>query len=422
MKLGRTAAVAATFALSACFLTACAEDDGGSAEAATGEGLPVGASMEEYQDALADMDPITLNAQTPAAEGSDISALYENYFDRVTEWSDGKIKFNVSYAYAIAGALDQDNAIQDGRLDIGFTSPVFEPDQYPANAALADSTFIGSQSPIIGLIQTHGAWNDAAFGSDQVTQELEDQGMHVLLPAFFGGPSGIFCAEPRRTADELAGQQTVVSGRVQAAELEALGATPATFDFTEVYEALQRGAADCALNSMRVTVLAGLAEVVPYATFDDEAGFAQTPAPWVINKSVWDGLPLVAQQLLFDQMSGFLLDNLNGVAKFLTDGVAAVEAAGGDIAGLDDASREALQSANEKELENIRSSAALEDGAGFVDALESGSEAWTEKAAELGYDQVGWADFAEWAANNEIDFQPFVDSFFEEVMVPNRPS
>jgi TRAP-type C4-dicarboxylate transport system substrate-binding protein len=426
MKNSRSAVLAAALALSASLLAGCAEEGAtgaGGSGGDGGEGVPVGATMVEYQEAFADVDEITLNAQTPAPQGSIVSLLYEDYFKRVTEWSDGKIKFNISYAYAIAPALEQDDAMRDGRLDVGFTSPVFEPDQYPANAALADSSFFGPQTPIVGFLQSHAAWNKAAFANKQVTQEFEDQGIHVLLPAFAGGPNGIFCAQPKRTAAELEGQQIVVSGRVQGAELKALGATPATFDFTEVFEALQRGAADCALNSMRVTVLAGLAEVVPHATFDDEVGFAQTPGPLVISKNIWDGLPLVAQQLLFDQTAGFLLENLEGASGMLKDGLAAIEEQGGSIEGFDDAGRDALIAANETELQGIRDSEALEDGAGLVDALESGSEEWVQKVIDLGYDpEIGWTEFADWAAENEIDYQPFVDAFFEEVMVPQRPS
>src|SRR5690606_35558571 len=120
----------------------------------------------------------------------------------------------------------------------------------------------------------------------------------------------------RGTKAQLDGVQVVAAGKVNAAELQALGATPVSLDYTELFESLQRGAVDCSLNSMRVTSLMGLAPVASHFTIDEQVGLAKTPGGLAINKAMWDGLPLVAQQVLFDGTKVMIQTNIEGSTQF----------------------------------------------------------------------------------------------------------
>ncbi|CAM3465051.1 TRAP transporter substrate-binding protein DctP [Nocardioides dubius] len=401
-------------------LAACAEDGGGSQSG--GDGVAAGATQDDYVKAFEDVDAITLVAQTPAPKGSVTGLLYEDYFKEIEEWSGGKLKFDVNYAYAIAPVTEQDDALRDGRLDITFISPMLEPDQYPANAALVDMTFVGNQSPTVGPLQGHGTWNSVAFEHPQVLKELEDQGMHVLMPAFAGGPNGIFCTEKRATAAEIDGTSIIASGTLQGKQLQALGASPVSIDFTEVFEALQRGTADCAANSLRVTELNGLAEVVPYAVFDESLALGQSPGAFAVSKARWDELPLVAQQLLHDKMDMFLKSNISGANAMAVTALKSLDAAGGSVSGYDDAARTKLEEFNSSALAGIADNDRLDDGQALVDTLTASSEEWAGIVEEMGVESVAWPDYVAWSGSNEVDLDAFVATFMEKVMSPHRPS
>ncbi len=403
-------------------LSACAEEaDGGGS--AGGAGLEYGASVEEFKEAFADVSPIEINTQTPAAKGSPVGQVYEDYFAYVEEYSDGKITFNVSYANAIAGATEIDDAIRDGRLDLGNILPVYEPDQYPANAALADTSFVGSQAPAVAPLEVHAAHNAAAWATPQVTDELAESGMQVLLPWYSGDSNGILCPTPRSTQEQLAGVQVVAAGKVNAAELQALGATPVSLDYTELFESLQRGAVDCSLNSMRVASLMGLLPVAADFTIDEEVGLAKTPGALAINKAMWDSLPLVAQQVLFDGTKVMLQTNIEGSTQFQVDGLAAAVAEGGSVNSFDDASREALTAAHDQALADVASNDKLDDGQALVDAVVSNAEKWTPLVEELGFpSDVHFTEFADWHAENGYDLTEYAEKVFADVMLAGRPS
>jgi TRAP-type C4-dicarboxylate transport system substrate-binding protein len=63
------------------------------------------------------------------------------------------------------------------------------------------------------------------------------------------GPQVIYCNAPISSIDDLKGQKIRVFTQSMAALMQHLGATPVTMPFSEVYPALQRGVATCAVTS-----------------------------------------------------------------------------------------------------------------------------------------------------------------------------
>ncbi|MPV88443.1 C4-dicarboxylate ABC transporter substrate-binding protein, partial [Georgenia ruanii] len=404
-------------------LAACAQDAKSQAQTAS-EGIAYGASIETWREAFKEVAPITIVAQSSAPQGSAVGKMYEEYWAEVEEWSDGKITFDISYSNAIAATLEVDDALRDGRLDMGNVLPVYEPDQYPLNAALADASFIGDQAPNINPLMLHGAMNDVAWSTPQFREEYESNGMVPVLPWFSGDSNGIQCVEPTSSLADFKGRQVVAAGRVNALELEALGASPVSMPYTELFEALQRGVVDCSLNSMRVATLMGTYEVARNFTIDDEVGLAKNPGGWALSKSKWDSLPLVAQQLLFDKTRVILDNNIAGSTKFQVDGLATILEQGGQTSTFDDAARQAVKAANDKALEAMRESSNLDDGQKLVDDMRAATTEWASKVADdLGFGgDVAFADFPDWHKQHGYDLSAYLDAVYEKAMNQARPA
>ena len=81
-----------------------------------------------------------------------------------------------------------DDALADSRIDIGSVIVALEPSKFPASNVLWYLSFVGSQNPVEGLLEWHGAMLQAASSSDAIQQEYEANGMHVLFPVFSSGP------------------------------------------------------------------------------------------------------------------------------------------------------------------------------------------------------------------------------------------
>ncbi|NLE79190.1 MAG: C4-dicarboxylate ABC transporter substrate-binding protein [Rhodococcus sp.] len=418
----RAVGAVAAASLTAAVLAGCAETtSSGSSEG--GEGLAYGATKEDYIAAFADVDPIVLQTQSPAPKGSPTGVPVERYLDTVTEWSGGKITFDVAYSNAVAPPAEIDNALVDGRLDLWHIIPQYEPAEYPASTALTDSSFVSVQSALHGPLQSNAWINQVAFDTPEILAEYEDKGLKILLPEYNSGSNGLFCATDRRDLAALNGAQVTASGRSINSEVSALGANPVSIAYTELFEALQRGIADCSVTSFTVGMLGGFLDQTPQVVIDPAAGVAVGWGGMAMSTQAWDSLPLVAQQLLWDSLTVYLESNIEDkILPNTAEGVKAVLAAGGSVHPYADDARSALVTENTRLLDAQRTNPAFDDDDAFVDRIESATAEWESIIAELGYEDVTYDEFAAWYTPEVVDLGDYSTKVYEQIFLPHRPA
>ena len=423
LSVRRVGLIAATMMVGATAFAGCAESGG--AGSAGGDGVDAGATMEDYQKAFEDVDQITLLTQTPAPKGSVTGLPQEKYYEAVEEWSGGKIKFDISYSNAVAEPAEADDALNDGRLDIGSVLPIYDPSEYPANAALIEAGFISDQSAINGVLSSNAWPNQVAFDTEEIMDEFDEHGLVPLVPIYNSGANALFCSDSRTSVADLKGTSVGSGGKAQSAQVEALGGSPSSIPYTELYESLQRGVVDCTVSSPTVAVLGGFIESAPNVTVDPDAGFALAPGSLVFSKTTWESLPLVAQQLLWDRLDIFVDANIG--EKIFVNNAAMAEAvakAKGTIAPFDEDARGVLQKENEKLLKEIVKTDAIKDGDAFLKKMQDDNKSWQDKVAGFGLDDVSYADFGTWWAENKdsIDMTDYTKAVTEDILSAHRPS
>ncbi|MGX6509206.1 C4-dicarboxylate ABC transporter substrate-binding protein [Rhodococcus sp. SJ-2] len=409
----------------ALLLAGCAETSSGGGDAnGGGEGVAFGATMEEYQAAFADVDPIVLYTQSPSTQGSTGGAFIDAYTSAVEEWSDGKITFDIAYSDAIAKSTEIDNAIVDGRLDIGQVLAVYEPQEFPATSALLDASVLSDQSVVTGVLQSNAWPADVALNTPEIVAEFEDKGMKLMLPAYNAGMNALFCSDKRVALPDFQGSSISVGSTAGNQQVSALGATPTSVAYTEAYEALQRGVIDCSMLSPAAAQIGGILEVAPQTVIDPEAGLAVPSGNMAMNLDVWESLPLVAQQLMWDRLDAFMTGSIEGkIWPVTVDSVKDIQQYGGSIEPFADDARTAVQDANNKIVDAIAGNSGLSDGAGFVTSVRESADKWSQTITELGYtNETDYNGFATWYTPGKIDIAPYIERVYEEIYLPHRPS
>lgn len=416
--------VAALGAIGALALSACAESAGNTGAGGAGDGIEHGASKEDYRAAFADVEPIELITQSPAPKGAVTGKNVESYLEAVTDWSAGKITFDVSYANAVAPPAEIDDALLDGRLDLGQVLPLYEPSDYPANAALVEATFVSDQSAVAGTLQSNAWPNEVAFKTPEILAEYADQGIKLMVPQYNSGVNVLFCSEPKRDLAATNGMQAASGGQAQSAEITALGGSPVSVAYPELFESLQRGVVDCTVSSLTVGVLGGFIETAPHVTIDPSAGFAMAPGGMAISQTAWDSLPLVAQQLMWDRLDVFLTSNV--VDKIWPNTVEAVKqakASGGSIGPFESDAQRAINDANDTMLKELSEREEVGDSAAFVDNVEGAAERWLTAVDELGISgDVPYDEFDTWYTADKVDVDAYVAKMYEDIFAEHRPS
>lgn len=421
-RRGRGVAMIVASGLALAALSGCStpSPEAGAEVDTAGEGVPFGASKEDYLAAFEDIDPIVLQMQTGSTEGAPQNIGREAYVEAVNEWSGGKVTIELTYANGlVAAATESDDALADGRLDLSMSIlPSYEPDIYPVNNVMNDLSTIspaGAFSPLV-----RAGWMTQTFFEDEAFQaEMEDAGIKVLLAdqaSPFLGTSMFTCAEPTEgSLSDLSGRSVAASGVAFTTQLSALGMAPVTMPWNETYEGLERGVVDCASGSL-AGVQAGAVQPVALHAVIDDVPLATGLSYVGFGQRQWDDLPLVAQQVLFDRLDVLLAESsaagMNGVADYL----------GGfdTVTPLDKKASAALQEATDQLISDAE--AKSPDGVD-IEAIEERAQKWRDVVVDdLDYGDTNLIDYTVDSSDyKDYDPSAYVDYLFENVLLAHRP-
>lgn len=430
MKRFRFTAGVAGLAAALMVATGCAGGTGDGGDASPqGEGLPAGATKEEYIAAFEDVEPIHLIAQTTGPKGLEVfsGSKDELWLAMIEEWSGGKITFDISYSYAIAPVNEVDDALVDGRLDVAGFVPSIKPSEYPVYSEfLKGAVLLHDADPIIGPLHGNAYMLDLGYQLPEVREEIEGHGIHVVFPANVTVPTGVFCNSPVLDLDAMEGAVVATTNATIAGYVTALGGSPTSMPYTEAFEGLQRGAIDCSATAVSIAGSVGTAEAAPNAgVAGSTASLGASPGAYGVNKEKWDSMPLIAQQLFHDAGVAFYTNWTGGQVDEAGRAVAANQEAGGGIAAFDDDINDILKAENDKTLDSVRESDILEDGPATAELMQELSDKWYSIITdELGYpSDVTFDELPAWLEENgpTLDVSDYMDRLYEEVLAKHRP-
>lgn len=421
----RTLPAIAFLAASAMILGGCAGSTGGSSagagEGGSGDGFASGASQDEVDSAVADLDPVTLVYQPVAGSPNSIMAPQaEMYKAAIEERSGGKITIDIVWGQAIAGYDEIDDALNDGRLDLAWSNRVYYRDEAPVFNAISDSLSGFPASPVVGEAVYAAVAADIGWNSSALLAEFEDSEITPLIPLVNTGDHYSICAEPGSAPTDWNGRQMRIPGVPHRQAFENLGASPVSLEYTETYEALQRGTVDCTLSAFPAVAEGSMLEVAPHISYPAEDTFPARTSGGEYAGASFSTLPLAYQQIIFDAQ----VVNFSGITDYVASGgaesIRQAKAAGGEIEPFDAAAEDIVAETNAEVLDS-----AVESGALDMDIrqrVQESNEKWSTVAEELGYEDGGsLEDLDEWYDPDKFDFRPLAERVYEDVMLPHRP-
>lgn len=250
--------------------------------------------------AWSEVEPVELTVSSVFPPGNTAQVLESQWMDAVTQATEGKVTFDYYEGGVLHPATEGISALQSGLTDVTFVNNGYYPDELPVSnwddsviqTAVQDFGYPNMNIAGIGQQVVHHSDPNSAARA-----EMTANGFIPILP-MLSGPQGLHCAEPFASPADLAGRSVRVPYPIAQEELEALGMTGVFLPPNEVYEGLQRGVIDCALNATTNILSGGLLEVSPWVAFPNTA-----PSPGAsiaISTTVWDELIPEIQQVMLD--------------------------------------------------------------------------------------------------------------------------
>lgn len=161
-------------------------------------------------------------------------------YEQVPAWSNGRVKVEPStWAEYGVQAADILNLVRQGQIDVG-AAPLAQVSGQVPFLEIAD---LAGLSPNVKMAR---AVSDAVI--DASNAELEKFGLKII--ATYPFPANImFCKNKISSLADLKGHKVRTFGPSQNDLVQSLGGQTVSIGFPEVYGALERGVADCAVTA-----------------------------------------------------------------------------------------------------------------------------------------------------------------------------
>ncbi len=212
--------------------------------------------------------------------------------DRITERTNGALKMEFYPNNELGGMQDVMEMMQQGGNVMTTVSADFLADYAPDHAALNGAYLYDSWEDM--QIVAKSDWYAG------IKEQLDANHVHVL---YFGGNGGhrhMISKFPINSPADLVGKNARVSGGLMFVEMyKALGASPITLPWAELYQGLQQGIVEVAEAPLYTIDAASLQEVANYVTLTSHIICADT---YIMNTEVFNSIPKEYQDILLEEL------------------------------------------------------------------------------------------------------------------------
>lgn len=388
------------------------------------DGFEYGASQNDVDAAIDGLEPVSLVFQSTSSSPTALNAASsENFKEAIEERSNGQISVEIAWGYSASGGLEEaPDALADGRIDITPLTLTVDPNRFPVYDALnAFSKYVPS-SPVEGVLIAGGMAPEIAWQSDALMQEFEDNQLTPLNPAAFVGDYYNFCNRDMEdfSQESWGGRQMRAGNTLQMSMVEAAGATPVTLEWTEVYDALQRGVMDCTMTLGNTSVPVGLLEVAPNVAYAAESTFGGTFQVALVAGSSFGDLPLPYQQIIFDAQTEYSAAQYESIISSHLQVVELAKSEGGELYPIEGEVADILDGVLDDYEANVQEQGYFDDS--LTQTAKDLADKWTNTVQDFGFEDGGdMSTINEWYEEEGTDLRPIADAIFEESLLPHRP-
>ena len=224
--------------------------------------------------------------------------------DRVELISGGTLKMKVYEPGKLVGAFEILNAVHEGKVNAGYSSPVYWQGLLPAAPIFTAIPFGPAADEYLAWIYYGNGW--------KLWQKMYDQGgynVHVIPVGIISPETSGWFAKEINSPDDLKGLRMRFSG-LGGKVMQKLGVSVSTLPGGEIFPALEKGAIDATEFAMpAIDERLGFYKVVKYNYYP---GWHQQATLYelLINKDTWNQMSKRQQMVLEVLSTASITDSL----------------------------------------------------------------------------------------------------------------
>ena len=219
---------------------------------------------------------------------------YVEWAESLKASSNGELQPKVFTGTVLLPARAGMSGLQDGIAQVGYHYSGYTPAELPVSTAIQELGFNYSDALVAAVANTDFNMND--------TELLAEWGKAGII--FGGGYStpayNLMCSMPVRNLSEVKGKRLRTNGNALSRWAETVGAVPVNVPSSEMYQGLEKGTLDCALNVASDLKSRSLWDVAKHTTMVP-LGLAWAGPMWGYNEDFWRGLSNEHKRLMFNE-------------------------------------------------------------------------------------------------------------------------
>ncbi|MCG8493835.1 MAG: C4-dicarboxylate TRAP transporter substrate-binding protein [Sneathiellales bacterium] len=207
--------------------------------------------------------------------------------------SNGNLKAKVYTGTVLLPPRSSLKGVQDGIVSVGYHAATYTPAELPISNAIQEMGLNYSDPLVMIAAATDFNMNNAA------AKKQWDKAGVVYGGGYSTPPYSLMCNAPIKSLADLKGKRLRTAGAAMSRWVESIGAVPVNVPSSEMYQGIEKGVLDCAVNVASDLKSRSLWDVAKHTTLAPLGLYWSGPM-WAYNKSFWNDLSAEERTIFFN--------------------------------------------------------------------------------------------------------------------------
>ncbi len=218
---------------------------------------------------------------------------YVDWAKALEAQSDGRLKAQVFAGTALLPPRSGMSGVRDDIAQVGYHAGTYTPAELPISNSIQELGF-NYADPLAAMV----AATDFNMTDAEALAQWKKAGV-VYGGGYSTPPYNLMCSTPITSLDDLKGKRLRTAGAALSRWAESVGAVPVNVPSSEMYQGVDKGTLDCAVNVASDLKSRSLWDVAKHTTMAPLGMYWSGPM-WAYNPDFWAELSLADRQLFFD--------------------------------------------------------------------------------------------------------------------------
>ena len=225
--------------------------------------------------------------------------------------SDGRLQAKLYTGTVLLPPRAGMSGVRDGIAQVGYHAGTYTPAELPISNAIQELGF-NYDDPLVMVV----AATDFNMNNAEAVAQWKKSGV-IYGGGYSTPPYNLMCRTAIKSIADLKGKRLRTAGAALSRWAESIGAIPVNVPSSEMYQGVEKGTLDCAVNVASDLKSRSLWDVAKHTTMAPLGMYWSGPM-WAYNPSFWKGLSAEDRRTFFNTHATALANLYVGYANAVT--------------------------------------------------------------------------------------------------------